>query len=365
MTLPMLTIFGIGTATNYFVGSKQFTIQEAGFSSCVTALGLATVTGLAICVLWFFDLLGAGGRALSSFDVALILIGAMFQGINVILPRLFLAVNEYGLFNTSSLILRITTALGMATLVVVFHLGYRAALIWQVFAWGVINIGSYYILHVKHGLTFSFSVAFMKKAVPYGLSSWIGESVNTRNIRLEQYFLSGYATVGTIGLYGEALKIAEVLNNVGNSIGIVAFNNLAAAPDDKSRRMVLLQALAKSIKWSTLGALAMAIGGWFCIPILYGKAYTETANLMVMLLPGLFAYNQITVMARVLQASNKGWLASLLSVAGIAFSLITYYIFIPQYGAVGAAITTSITTIIIALVMFIITLAQYRHVTTV
>ncbi len=355
MTIPMFTTFSLGTATNYFISSKQFTIKEAGFSSVVVGTVMGFITGLVILALWWLGLLGNVGSHFSGFVIVLIVLGALLQGMSLILPRLFLAADDYNLFNLNNFIQRAVVSFGMAVAVIGFGVGYVGALVWQVIAWFLLAIAGYAILQYKHKLDAKISLPFLRKAIPYGLSTWAGESLNNRNIRPEQYFLAGFASPAVVGLYAVSLQIAEFLHLIGNSIGIATFNQVSAAKDDSELNQIVRTSLKKTFLWSFIGAAAVAVGTIIFVPVLYGPAYKDSVYIVLLLIPSTIAYNVVTILFRVLQSSGRSLLASVLSIGGTALAILLYFLFVPKYLALGAALTTSIATVALAVLVYYIT----------
>ena len=143
------------------------------------------------------------------------------------------------------------------------------------------------------------------------------------------------------GIYGSAYRLVAVLAMPVTSLGMAALPRLfrvhAARTDAITRKSSLVRTLlAATAAYGVVAAmLAYALSG--VLPILFGPAFAEAAQVARWLAISPLLYGLYTLGCNVLVTSHRRALRILAQAAGIAILAITAVIWIPRFGLKGAA----------------------------
>jgi lipopolysaccharide/colanic/teichoic acid biosynthesis glycosyltransferase len=201
----------------------------------------------------------------------------------------------------------------------------------------------------------SFELA--RRMYGFGMRGQVGSLIQLLNLRFNFIFLGALAGPAALGLYAVAAKYAEFLRLVPIAANWVLYPRFArsdaSAAAQTSRRMMLRAGAV-----TAAGAVPLALGAMLVIPALFGTAFGPAVLPAQILLVGLAAEGVGGVVTAFLFGRGRPGLNSLAAGAGVTVTLVLDVILIPRYGAVGAAIASSIAylTTTFCLVLW------YRHV---
>ena len=162
-------------------------------------------------------------------------------------------------------------------------------------------------------------------------------------LRIDQIMLMEMQGSHSAGLYASAARITEaVFIPVLVMTGVLSPALLAARMRSKDLYNDRLQRLFFLMTWLGIGA-ALTVGiaaGW--IMSLFGSAYRDAAQLLVVHVLVLVPFSQWLVLQRWALAENLEGLIMYFLVAGAMLNVLLNLLLIRQYGTVGAALATVI-----------------------
>ncbi len=185
------------------------------------------------------------------------------------------------------------------------------------------------------------SRSLANRAVGFGLKSHLGRVMMLGNYRLDQWLLGILAGPRELGIYSVAVVWSETLFFLPTAVATVQRPDLVRATSSKAaeatarifRGSVLLTALA--------GLCLFAIAPVLCVG-LFGDDFRNSAVDLRILVFGAIGIVALKQLGSALTAQRL----PLRSTAGIAVALLTTvaldFALIPAYGAVGAAIASSV-----------------------
>jgi lipopolysaccharide/colanic/teichoic acid biosynthesis glycosyltransferase len=201
----------------------------------------------------------------------------------------------------------------------------------------------------------SFELA--RRMYGFGMRGQIGSLIQLLNLRFNFIFLGALAGPGALGLYAVAAKYAEFLRLVPIAANWVLYPRFArsdaAGAATTSRRMILRAGAV-----TATGAVPLALGAVLVIPALFGSAFRPAVLPAQILLVGLAAEGVGGVATAFLFGRGRPGLNSLAAGAGVTVTVALDVLLIPRYGAVGAAIASSIAYLTTTLCLVL----WYRHV---
>lgn len=200
----------------------------------------------------------------------------------------------------------------------------------------------------------NFDRKLLKPILYVGLPIAIGGFFGLILTYTDTIMLGYFKNAETVGLYSAALKPVQLL------ISLPAFLSASIFPifARRAKSGDLGSALSKSINAVTLLAIPLVTGGAFLaqplIETLYGNAYADSANIFrVLTTMLLFSFPAIIASQAIFAHNIQAKMVKFIAIAAV-FNFIGNYLLIPQYGAIGAAITTTISQFIATASAFII-----------
>jgi O-antigen/teichoic acid export membrane protein len=207
----------------------------------------------------------------------------------------------------------------------------------------------------------------LPRAVRFGLQSWGANLLQQINYRFDLLILGGFATARDVGVYSVALTLTGIAWVLPQGLQTVLFPRVASL--DESLRAGEIgadesdAALSKAVRHSVLltlpaGLLISALL-LVAVPLLYGGKFAETTSLGFVLLPGVLLLGIGKVLSSGIAGRGYPRYTLYIGAATAPLSLILYFTLIPPFDEWGAAVASSISYGITAL----LALAYFRRVT--
>ena len=188
----------------------------------------------------------------------------------------------------------------------------------------------------------SFNKELTSRIVKDGAKIHIGAIATFMFTQANIFILNYYAKPSEVGFYSVAFSIANILFFFSVSLEIGLYPKMAHATMEEAVELVQV-ATRQILLITALAALIMAAFSKYIVLIYGGEAFLPSVTPLILLLPGVV----MLVIPKILSTLwvRKGWFLPLTFVAtGTAvLSLILNLALIPEFGAKGAAIATTMT----------------------
>lgn len=328
--------FGIHTASNVFVSRTHHKVNEIHIA-CILFSGLF---GLAIAVLYFF--------------LQPIFHATLLKGVPLLygwLAVLVLPFTLYGFFWRGLVIgaekisllnkLELTSFVFQIALLLILinaGLGITGALIAWIGNILYLSLFGLIALLKLEGKPDSFDLSLIKRLIQFGISSQWGEVARMLVLRSDVFLLNFFWGQEVVGYYSVALSLTEKL--------WISYTGVYRATTRKLQSLSRVQSLLLLTKINRLmGSTAFLMiiflevfSRWF-IPFLYGAEFVLSVTpfniLLLSLIPyGIWAGVRIYITGQLMMPK----LTSVIHWVSLLFSIIAYYFLIVEYQAVGAAL---------------------------
>lgn len=236
---------------------------------------------------------------------------------------------------------------GLISLVLVLLLGWVAE--WGMYgvmlatAGGALAAAAYalFLLGKEQPLRLGFDRAVAMQLQRKGVTYAASLVILTLNYRIMILLLTRLGTLTDVGLYAQAIAIAELIWEVPTMLGSLVLSRGVNAKDETlfSRKVLLLARLAFA---AAVGlAIVVAVAAEYLFPILYGHRFEQSADICILLLPGIVAFIVFKVLHIDLAGRGKPWAAMIIMVPVLMLNVTLGWMMIARYGALGAAIASS------------------------
>ncbi len=336
---------GIRQSTTYFLGKGIFTEDE--IKRAITQIWLfTTVFSIVVCfvLMRYFSKSGE-----NMWLVILALMPIPFTLFNTYNSGIFLGKNEISSFNKINWIPTALILLVTAVLVLWLSFGISGYLIAMVAGPTFISL----VLLFKNKFIKAFSLNFnwviIKRMLSLGLVYALALLVINLNYRIDVILLDKLSTAFETGIYSKGVSITEYLWQIPMLLSTVVFARSAVSKNDRDFSLKVAQLLRISILVIGIGALALFFISEQVIVLMYGNAFVNSVLVLNVLLPGVVLLTVFKVINMDLSGKGKPWVSLKAMLPALIINIILNFILIPQQGASGAALASTISYTIAAI----------------
>lgn len=192
----------------------------------------------------------------------------------------------------------------------------------------------------------------------FGLLNMSSTAPNAVNARADQLVLALLVPSAALGQYAVAVSLSVLAAPLVQAFGNVAFPGVARGED-----------VARTIKLSIVGSLAVSVlslaavlaVGPFLIPRVYGPEYRQVPSLLLILAPGAAVVVVNQVLGDLLRGLGRPSKVALAEGVGVIFTVGGLLLMVPHFGVTGAAITSTVTYLIVFVVLMVLITQSRPH----
>jgi O-antigen/teichoic acid export membrane protein len=166
--------------------------------------------------------------------------------------------------------------------------------------------------------------------------------VNLIGYRIELFILDRYDGLAQVGIYSIAMQAAEAMWLIPAAVATAVTGPVVHETPAGAARLIR-NACKRGLLYTA--ALAVAVGALapLAIPLLFGDDFRGATRPLLLLLPGVVVYGPVSILVVYLSIRcRRPRLSLVVSVVGLAVTAIASFVFIPRYGASGAAVASAI-----------------------
>ncbi|WP_209399708.1 polysaccharide biosynthesis C-terminal domain-containing protein [Pseudozobellia sp. WGM2] len=329
---------GIRQSTAYYLGKKIF--NERDIKTAITQIWFMTAfLSVVVCFL-LMRYLSKSGDNLDFVLLALIPIPfSLFATYNT---GIFLGKNQISSFNKINWIP--TLILLLLTGLLVWWLSYGIAGYLIAMIGGPLFISVALLYRNKFASAFSlrFRWGIIKKMLGLGLIYAFSLLVINLNYKLDVILLDYLSVPLETGIYSKGSAITQYLWQIPMLLSTIVFARSAVSKDDKAFSYKITQLLRLSLVAIGIGSLVLFCFSEFIIIGMFGESFEGSVSVLNILLPGVLLLTFFKVMNMDLAGKGKPWVALKAMVPALIVNIILNFVLIPDYGADGASIASTI-----------------------
>jgi len=339
--LVPLSSLGLNYANTYYIARDSENAKKAVGNSASLALFLGGLMSIAVGISYLF-LKEGYMAAVTPTHLALIMVSIPFALLNLYWFSVLWGSDRIGKYNIALMIQYIVLALGVSLTALLGQLNVTSALgMWM--AGNILTTGFMLpdMIRIVGWKLFSFDLAYLKKTLGYGLKSYAANVMMVINYRLDVFIITGFLSMAQVGIYTTAVTLAEMVGYVGNAVNTALIPKLASGKDKMTFEMTP-RVTRLTIFLTLIAALGMAILAYPLILLFFGRAFLESLQPLMLLLPGVIALGGATVLSGDLMARGKPIYTSISTAISVALTLLLDFTLIPIWGIAGAALASSL-----------------------
>ncbi len=333
-----LTHLGIRGASIYLLGQKKYPDDQI-VSSVLFILVFAGLLGMLMSLLGYYYL---DNPDFTHLLIALVLFVIPFRLSIIYITGIFLGKDEIKKANQLNWAINFINLLLAAILVWGMNMDIVGAVISALGANVLVSIWALQSIFKSFTIKFVFLPRIVKHIIRMGLLFSITFFVIQLNYKLDILLLERWSTMTEVGVYSLATQIAEQLWQVPLAIGIVLFSRTANQGDQKELAQTIVP-LARLTIWVVSGiALLMFVLAPFLIPLIFGSEFSSSAPMLQLILPGIIIMAVFRVLSGQLEGMGKPHITIYIFIPALMINVGLNYLWIPEYGGLGAAMASNI-----------------------
>ncbi len=182
----------------------------------------------------------------------------------------------------------------------------------------------------------------LKALFKYGFLNQTGHFVQFFNLRLSYYLLNAFVDAGNVGVYSNAVSLAESLWIIPNSIALVQYARISNSTDKAyNQRLTLdLAKLCFAVALPAVVVLALLPASFY--QLVFGPEFGPVASLIRILAPGVLLYSLFLILGHYYSGSGRYFMNTVAALCGLAVTLVCGFTLVPRHAAQGAAATAAI-----------------------
>jgi O-antigen/teichoic acid export membrane protein len=329
---------GISQSVTFFIGKQKY--HEDNIKRAITQIwAITSILSLIICYLLIYSFTNV------SNDFLLIILAILpipFTLFNTYNMGLFLGKNEISKYNQINWIPSILIFFLSLVFILNLKLDIKGAILATLGGSFSMSI----ILLLKNNFLSFFSVKIewklIKSLLSLGLIYALSLLVINLNYKIDVILLDKLSTPFELGIYSKGASLTQYLWQIPMLLSTLVFAKSATSKKDIEFSLKVAQLLRISIFIIAIICLILILFSKFIILTMYGVQYKESVSVFVYLLPGVLLLTIFKVMNMDLAGKGKPWIALKAMIPALIINIILNIILIPEKGANGAAIASTI-----------------------
>lgn len=347
-----VSMVGVGSAAFYFFTTKRICFGVVYSSSVLLVLISSSLLLILLSAVFFFvpSVLPA---VIRPWMLSAILVATYLSTHSQVWSNLIV-----GLGKTID-IYKVNLLNSLLLLFVFFFLAFVCSLTVENVILSCIAVGSLMLCIqlciVKRGVGFSFlpDRSLLMPMVKWGGVAYVGAVINTLHFKIDIFMVERLCSVGAVGVYTIAVRLAEMMFILDAAVIHTSLKKIATLDCADSIKYTAKVSLVLLAVMTSVSIVAAVVGYYF-IPILYGQSFDGAVKPFMFILPGIVLWASAKPMSGyICYKHGAPFVSSCFALLGAILNIFLNYILLPIYGFSGAAIASSCSYAVVALLHLI------------
>lgn len=329
---------GIRQSTTYFLGKGIYTEEQ--IKTAITQIWMLTTIFSLVVSFYLMRYFTETGENLGLVILALLPIP--FSLFNTYNSGIFLGKNNIKEFNRINWIPSLIAFIGTIVFVVAIKLDVTGAMIASIGGPFFMAIILLFKNKFIQAFSFKYDWKIIKSMLSLGIVYAISLLVINLNYKVDIILLERLSTPYEIGLYSKGAGITEYLWQIPMLLSTIIFARSAVSKDDRLFSLKVAQLLRLSFIIIGIASVILLLLSELIIVGMYGEPFRGSITVLNYLLPGVLILTVYKVMNMDLAGKGKPWISMKAMIPALIINIIMNFLLIPNYGANGAAIASTI-----------------------
>jgi len=354
--LVLLGNLGIGIANTYFGGSKKYNWDELASISFISSLLL----GIPLSILFLTYYFIVHPIFLSEIKTQCIVFAAMTVPFNLFTTyfrcilmgqKRFL---EYNLVNVLQ-----NGILVILVIIVLFFLerGISEVILSWLIATITTTAFSFFFVRKTTSVKWGFSYPVFKTLLKFGSVGYLGNIISFLNYRIDMILVSSLVTPAImattlVGYYSVSVSLAEALWYFPGAVGTIVFARTPGLNNEDADKTT--PRICRNTFFITfIFALILLALSKLLIILLFGVSFLPALRPLYILIPGIIIFSICKVLCNEITGRGKPLINIVAAAISLFINIPLNLLFIPRIGIEGAALASTISYSVCALIVLI------------
>ena len=333
---------GLSISTVFYIGQKKYSDCQIYSTNLFTSLLLSIASiFIGLIIIFFFKDYFFESLTVKLLLYTLLIIPLLFTQKN--LQTIFQGKEDFEKFNMIVILNQLGLLLFAILFVLVLDMGVFGAVLSFAMSQFLMLLASFYFLKVYYNLLLpsQVSMIYAKDSLIFGLKGHISNVLSFINYRIDIFIIAYFLDDIAVGLYSVAVLISERIWLVSQSVSSVLFARVANLSDDAERNKFTSLASRNTLLITFVGGLILAlVCNWF-INLFFGESYSQSVIPFLYLIPGVVIFSMSKVLANDFIGRGYPQINTYIAFVTALCNLGLNFWLIPKYGIKGAAIATT------------------------
>lgn len=358
-TLSNFVKFGVPQANVYFMRRKNASASDVASNSIWFALVLGGGLAL-VCYVWRDALLSKFLKEAPAVTIPVSLALLPFVLVQTFFSGVLQAQQRFREYNVQQVLPNLLALLGMPIALIWFHTGLVGAIVTQTVIVAIVTIWLGVRVNRTARIRFALNPQLAREMVGFGGKSYVQTLASTLHFRIDQYMIAAFLDPTQVGLYAIAVNLVNLMLKVPDATGTVLYPRLAGA-GSKDAHAQTSAVCRHTLFIMVVGAVCYLLFGPFLIRLLYGEAYTGAIRPMLLMLPGIVLLSLYLLLTRNFTGRNRQQVNIVAACVALSVNVGLNWTLIPRLGIEGAAISTTVSYGIAALILLVMFVRESGH----
>ena len=328
---------GIRRTAVYFTGSKKYD-NAAVASAVIHILIITSLLAMTLTVITFFWL---NNPAFTLKLITLTVLIIPFRLTTVYIGGIYLGQEKYRFANLMKWLVPAINLLLLVIFLVLLQMQIIGAVLALLLSGVIVSIIAIRRVYKDFSISWRWNSDLIKKMIRLGIMYAASLLILKLIYRIDILLLEQLADAREVGFYSTAVNVAEQLWQIPLAVGIVIMSATAnsANPDMMKRKVSALFRL--SLIAGLAGGLVLFFITPWLIPVLYGDVFSPAVSLLQALLPGIILFIAFRILNSHFNGIGKPVYAVYAVAPALLLNIVLNFLWIPSYGAFGAAMATN------------------------
>jgi len=328
---------GIRRTAVYFTGSKQYD-NAAVASAVIHILILTSILAMALTGITFFWI---DNPAFTLRLITLTVLIIPFRLATIYIGGIYLGQEKYRFANLMKWLVPLVNLLLLVVFLVLLQMQINGAVLALLLSGVFVSIVAIRRVYKDFSISRKWDFALIKKMVRLGIIYAASLLILKLIYRIDILLLEQLAGAREVGFYSTAVNVAEQLWQIPLAVGIVIMSATANSAHPEKMKQKISALFRLSLLAGLAGGLVLFFITPWLIPFLYGKAFAPAVSLLQALLPGIILFIAFRILNSHFNGIGKPVYAVYAVAPALLLNIVLNFLWIPSYGAFGAAMATN------------------------
>jgi O-antigen/teichoic acid export membrane protein len=340
---------GIGIANVYYGGKGKYKWSTLASNSISAALSLGLLLTVSFLVYYysfhpvFFKNIDPKLLTVIVFTIPFSLIINYFQ-------QILLGQSRIKAYNFINIMQSIVSLILILLLLMVIRKEVEGAIIAFVCTAVLVAILTIIMVSKSTKIELKFNTTVLFESIKFGIQGQLSNIIQFLNYRLDMIMVNMFMNVTSVGYYSISVGLAESLWYFPAAVGTIVFAQTPGLSESQANETTP-KICRNTLLITFFAALLLFVTGKYIIILLYGNSYLPALKPFWILLPGIVALSICKVLSNELTGRGYPIINTYATGASLVANIILNIIFIPRIGIEGAALASTVSYIITAIIV--------------